>query len=1516
MFTGAMSNLNVDAKHILIPISAISPSTDIAPSENDQESPRPQLSFKSNDEEILREVCLNNGINYKKLYLEGPETTVLEMFFSGYPRLIGMHHFPNLTTLTVIGQSVSRLEGLTDLPYLDELWVAECQLTKIEGLEKCKSLIKLYLYGNKISVIENINHLLNLKTLWLNNNLIRNIENLNTLGKLKELNIAENLIEKIGNALVYNIQLEELNMSGNPLWSLRDLTCLVKLPKLTRLSLKDPLYHSCPASQLCNYSTHVLYHLPKLTSLDTIDITSKQLADLAEGTVNKKKMFYNMRAKTIRRNMADLLRRLEMTSKELLELPHSKIKILNFVIKEMEREKELGNFSDAGDSDPESERDVNYCKGKVKSPFKVKLQTLKQKRKRWETKANEIESYAKLSETRVHQMAEMMVKRLLVELETGGNVRFEDGLPVDPWFSSCHDLVLSRFCAYDYRDLGVTGIKIHRIIRIHNRMLRTQFDRSIVALTETNKGEYYPSAKNTAYKKSLEYLFWMSDPEMEGGVSEAFRIPEEGFMDAETYKKLGRDGAIPLSNSISLADRRRISYCLKIKKEQDIDSCPFRYGQLIVAKTHLGKSVVALDEKQISKASYPKMDSVFKPRKKCVPKEKKVEDDGCECSARQCEWYIFNSNLVLPEYIIDFEYITKLKSHCPFQHLNEDLLSEKPRKYKTPIVRQADNESDSDSEAIKMEPELKSRTRILYLNDEILKETCQMDNLNKITELNLHGNSLTKLRPLQVLINLKRLIISFNELIRLDDLANMQQLQFIDASFNKIYTLEGMKGLMDLKELNISWNKLVNTREELSILRKHLGSLQILDLRNNPWLKAKDLRLRTIGRLRNLHMLDGKHVGEEEATLALRCAAGSRISQLSLMAHTRTDSEVPRSLSLGDSAHIITMISRNRPMKTSEADTKWYSQVTTLNLDNQHITKLSNLDRLENLMWASFNSNDLTRIEGLENCTQLLELSLTNNCIAHLEGLSKLTNIQRLDLSYNCLTSIDTGVLAVMTSLMSLSVESNQLTSLAGLQSCAALTELYIGNNNISNIREVFLLKSLPNLVILDMYGNPMVTAVENYRLFIIYHLRALKALDGSAIEVQEGSTAKDMFGGRLTLDFVAEKLGHSTFAEIRELDLPNCAIRTVDLGTGELFINLRSVNLEHNNLQSFSGLIHLTNLRVLCLNHNHIECIMPRSKTALPVNKKNVGPCKNVDYFAQNCSPVLENLEVLHLGYNGIKDITSLQLNRLPSLKALFLQGNEITKIEGLEGLHDLRELVLDKNKIKQITETSFSGQWNLQELHIEENRLKDMSGLGSMENLMRLYMGVNRIADPAELEKLEPLRNLTEISLTNNPVSRRMIHRVILIHRLQHLLVIDGIAISEEERNKSEFYYTDQTPPVSANLFSTNETSLPGITNSKPSIQVKVTNMQLGSAAMWGSSAYVDEELSQRASRSKRATREPSRQPFGLSGGNSAPPGTNNSNSRMQYLYLNQLPFNISQSSEYVETIARLNQQRSSKR
>lgn len=60
-------------------------------------------------------------------------------------------------------------------------------------------------------------------------------------------------------------------------------------------------------------------------------------------------------------------------------------------------------------------------------------------------------------------------------------------------FSSCHDLVLSRFCATDYKEHGIAGLKIHRILRVHNRMLRKRFDDKLTGIVDNTEGEYFPS---------------------------------------------------------------------------------------------------------------------------------------------------------------------------------------------------------------------------------------------------------------------------------------------------------------------------------------------------------------------------------------------------------------------------------------------------------------------------------------------------------------------------------------------------------------------------------------------------------------------------------------------------------------------------------------------------------------------------------------------------------------------------------------------------------------------------------------------------------------------------------------------------------------------------------------------------------------------------------------------------------------------------------------------------------------
>ena len=91
--------------------------------------------------------------------------------------------------------------------------------------------------------------------------------------------------------------------------------------------------------------------------------------------------------------------------------------------------------------------------------------------------------------------------------------------------------------------------------------------------------------------------------------------------------------------------------------------------------------------------------------------------------------------------------------------------------------------------------------------------------------------------------------------------------------------------------------------------------------------QPEGLRLRAIGRIKSLTKLNGSPVTEGEATAALRMAAGSRVSQVSLLALSRTDTERPRSLSLALAAQVLTQTSRNKPDRGSEQDNLWYAKV-------------------------------------------------------------------------------------------------------------------------------------------------------------------------------------------------------------------------------------------------------------------------------------------------------------------------------------------------------------------------------------------------------------------------------------------------------------------------------------------------------------------------------------------------------------------------------------------------------------
>ncbi|XP_066464313.1 leucine-rich repeat-containing protein 9 [Eleutherodactylus coqui] len=1369
-----------------------------------------------NSEEIIKELCLCNGVNYDRIRQDGPATKTLEMFFSGFPKMVGLFYFPNLTNLTLVGQSIERICNLKSCPLLEELWVTECLLTRIEGLQDCQHLKKLFLYHNSITTIESLENLNKLEVVWLNDNEIDVIEGLDTLLSLKELNLAGNLIHSIGICLDPNVHLERLNLSGNKISSFKEITNLSRLPNLKDLGLKDPHYSPNPVCLFCNYATHVLYHIPQLQRLDAYDVSHKQIKDLAESTVMKKLMYYNMRAKTISRQLREELEKLKDLKIKLEQTPKDRIKrlifhrkILEENLSDLQASKKYRQYiskphdhiqqqSAIAESNSSEKEESNRSDSDLKEQICQKLCTLKERIQFWTEKMDEIDSLHEKEVARTEQSFDLLAQFLQTELETVGNVRFEEGTPSDSWFKSCYDLILSRFCASNFKTFGITGVKINRIVRVHNRILRFRFEERLQDYLDNEDGT---AAED--YKKTLEYLFYNLDPVISVKKNNLLQILEDGFTvtkNSQLYDQ-EQEESVLLSNSLGFYETSKLEQETN-EEANHYDPELFKHGKLIISKVFLGHNVQAQQFLPIKLANYPDANSVFRPLKSnsstlCSSDDEicpSKELQPCDCSLRRCDWFVFDADLVLPEYIVEYEYITQGVSNmtCSPSSITAGEFS---------------NEIKLDEDLIAMEPVIKPRPKIIALDERTILSIAKANMYSQITILNLHGNSLSKLKEISKLHGLHKLIISFNEFTSLEDVSCLPNLEYLDASHNHLISLEGFKGLGKLKHLDLSWNELTKTMDEINVLRRHAAHLLTLNVAHNPWQKPALVRMVVIGRLKSLTRLDGLLVTKEEVSESSKFSTGVRITQALLQISARTDHIRPRCLSLLPSAQIISQISKNCLDPYAEFNNSWYHMITSVNLVGQNLSRITNLEKLENLRWVSFSNNHLSRIEGLENCVKIEELCLDGNCITKLEGLSKLVNLRHLSINNNQLTSFDKGVIDNLSHLHFLSVENNRINSLAGLQKAQSLIELYLSNNQISNTQEIYTLKGLNNIVILDLHSNPISLNHDNYRLFVIFHLSPLKALDGSAVDPVECENAKDMFGGRLSSDMVAEKIGHQNFIELQELNWRSSSIRSVDLVPADHFKSVHAVNLENNNLTSFSGLIFLSHVKSLYLNYNHIESILPRQKSQNHLTNRQIlhqkvnssgygqqGKNNRDTLFGESLSPIMQSLEVLHLGFNGISNLQQLQLGRLKSLKSLFLQGNEISQVEGLECLQYLQELVLDHNRIKMISETSFAKQSSLVSLRMEENRLRDVNNLHPLVKLKKLFIGFNKIQDISEVEKLEALPTLLELSISGNPITRKMFHRQLIVLRLQNLQILDGIAVTSEERARAEMHFLEQ--------------------------------------------------------------------------------------------------------------------------
>ncbi|KAK1384329.1 tubulin-folding cofactor E [Heracleum sosnowskyi] len=197
-----------------------------------------------------------------------------------------------------------------------------------------------------------------------------------------------------------------------------------------------------------------------------------------------------------------------------------------------------------------------------------------------------------------------------------------------------------------------------------------------------------------------------------------------------------------------------------------------------------------------------------------------------------------------------------------------------------------------------------------------------------------------------------------------------------------------------------------------------------------------------------------------------------------------------------------------------------------------------------------------------------------------------------------------------------------------------------------------------------------------------------------------------------------------------------------------------------------------------------------------------------------------LKSIKILVLNNTGLNwSQVELLKDSLPVIEELHLMGNKVRNIQPtsstvVQGFKYLRLLNLEDNCLADWNEVlKLSELPSLEQLHLNKNCLncirypdndaiqKLTSGCKSFEdnivpfpNLCCLLLGGNKIGDLASVDSLNSFPKLTDIRLSENPVTdpgKGGIARFVLIARLAKVHILNGSEISPRERKDSEIRY-----------------------------------------------------------------------------------------------------------------------------
>ncbi|XP_022729403.1 protein phosphatase 1 regulatory subunit pprA-like isoform X2 [Durio zibethinus] len=150
-------------------------------------------------------------------------------------------------------------------------------------------------------------------------------------------------------------------------------------------------------------------------------------------------------------------------------------------------------------------------------------------------------------------------------------------------------------------------------------------------------------------------------------------------------------------------------------------------------------------------------------------------------------------------------------------------------------------------------------------------------------------------------------------------------------------------------------------------------------------------------------------------------------------------------------------------------DVSIFKKLLVFDVSFNEITSLHGLLKASNTIKELYVSkNEVTKMEEIDHLHELQILELGSNRFRVMENLQNFTKLQELWLGRNRIKVIN---LCGLGCIKKISLQSNRLTSMIGLEECMALEELYLSHNGIAKMEG---LSTLVNLRVLDVSSNKL----------------------------------------------------------------------------------------------------------------------------------------------------------------------------------------------------------------------------------------------------------------------------------------------------------------------------------------------------------------------------------------------------------------------------------------------------------